>query len=194
MSLVLGVTGGIGSGKTTVCKIFSTLGVPVFYSDVEAKKAYQDPMIQMKVRAEISNEVFVNGELQPRKLADIVFNDRDKLEALNEIIHPYVAKLFAEWRLAQNAPYLIKEAAILFESGAYRQCDHTLLISCQETIRVQRVMERDGASESEVRARMSRQWSDERKRELAGFEIVNDGQRALIPQIMELHNQLKGIN
>lgn len=185
--LKIGITGGIGSGKSTVCSIFLKLGIPVYQADVEAKKLYADPEIKMKISVLFGDEIYQNGSLDRKKLASIVFQDKEKLEELNQIIHPAVAKHYESWLLDQNAPYVIKEAAIMFESGAYRGLDKVVTVACPEEIRLARVLKRDAASEEEVRGRMRHQMSERERIEKSDLQIVNDGKEMLLPQILKLH-------
>src|SRR5690606_22215644 len=151
---IVGITGGIGSGKTTVAKMFESLGIPVYYADDEAKNlTATSPVIREGLIGLLGEETFKNGVLDRKYMAGKIFNDKDLLEKANAIIHPQVALHFENWVSNQSTPYVLKEAAILFESGSYQQCDKTILITAPEDIRIQRVMERDGVSKEEVLAR-----------------------------------------
>lgn len=191
MGLKIGVTGGIGSGKSMICRIFKVLGIPVYDADKEAK----DIMVKdEKVIAAIKNafgehSYAGDGELNRSFLAETVFNNPEKLEQLNTIVHPAVIQAGADWAEAQSTGYSIKEAALLFESGSYTTLDYTILVTAPEEVRVERVMQRDGVSKEQVLARMDKQWSDEEKRKLADFVIVNDGSVSLIRHVMTLHEQ-----
>ncbi|MFT4679693.1 MAG: dephospho-CoA kinase [Flavobacteriales bacterium] len=189
---VLGVAGGIGSGKSVVCQIFRTLGIPVFDSDREAKACYNDLHVQELVSETFEVELFPNGQLDREKLASIVFTDKRKLQALNEIIHPEVAIRFDRWCSRQNAPFVIKEAAILFETGGQEICTQTALVISPQHLRIARITKRDGLSEGQVRDRMKNQWSDEDKMKLADFVVTNDKEHALIPQVKNIFNQVIG--
>lgn len=188
---IVGITGGIGSGKTTVCKIFEALGVPVYYADDRAKFLMaNDSRIKEKIIAEFGEEAFEQGKLNRVYLAQQVFNSESKLQKLNAIVHPVVAEDFEKWSgNHSDARYVMKEAAILFESGAYQRVDTTVLINAPEKLRLERVMKRDGSSENDVLQRMRNQWTDERKAKLADHMINNDGFELLIPQVLELHRQ-----
>lgn len=188
---ILGVTGGIGSGKSVVCDIFRTLGIPVFDSDREAKACYKDLRIQELVSEAFETELFQEGELDREKLASIVFSDKRKLQTLNGIIHPEVAQRFDRWCSRQNAPYAIKEAAILFETGGQEICSRTLLVCSPKHLRIARIKKRDGVSEKQIEARMQNQWSDEDKMKLAHFVVTNDVENALIPQVISIDVQMK---
>lgn len=188
---VWGVTGGIGSGKTTVCKIFSTIGIPIFYADEEAKLVLHSQEVIALIRNEFGEEVFSNEKLDTRKLAQIVFKDESKLKLLNGFIHPRVKNAFEQWCLIQNAPYVIKEAAIMFESGSYKNCDWVCNVSCSKEERKKRVSKRDGRSDTEIEFIMSKQWTEEERKKNADFIIENEFQK-LIPQVLHLHEIIVG--
>ena len=187
--LKIGITGGIGSGKTTVCKIFEVLRVPVFYADDAAKSVMNtDPELISALKSEFGNEIYSDeGILDRKALASIVFNNKEALAKLNGLVHPAAIQAFEDWSRVQGSPYVIKEAAILFESGSYKDCDYTVLVYTPQDLRVRRVMERDGVTAEQVLTRIDKQMPEEQKRELADFEIVNDGKRPLLPQVLELH-------
>ncbi len=187
---VLGITGGIGSGKSVVCQLFLTLGIPVFDSDREAKARYGDVRIQELVSNSMGENLFPDGKLDREKLAAIVFSDKQKLEALNGIIHPEVALKFDTWAAEQDAPFVIKEAAILFETGGQQRCSKAALVTSPQHLRLSRIMKRDGVTEEQVRARMKNQWSDEQKRKLADFEITNNEELPLIPQVKAIYDEM----
>lgn len=187
--LRIGITGGIGSGKTTVCKIFEVLQIPVFYADDAAKSVmHEDRQLIDALKAEFGHEIYTKNESLDRKaLANIVFNNEKALEKLNSLVHPAAIQAFADWGNAQDALYVIKEAAILFESGSDKDCDFTILVFTPEDLRIKRVMERDQVSEKEVRTRIDKQMPEEEKRRRADFIIMNDGKTALLPQVLNLH-------
>lgn len=187
---VIGITGGIGSGKTTTCQIFEQLGVPVYYADVRAKQLMVEDPLKSKVVQAFGERAYNNGQLDRSYLAKEVFNSKEKLSVLNGIVHPAVGDDFDEW-LEQNSkvPYVLKEAAILFESGAYHAVDYTVLVIAPEDVRINRVMQRDGSTRDEVLQRMNNQWTQERKAKLADHIINNDGSHMLIPQVLELHQK-----
>jgi dephospho-CoA kinase len=188
---IVGITGGIGSGKTLICKVFATLGIPVFHADDEARSLYETrPEILQQLAGLFGQDLIENNGLNKARLAGIVFNDPQKLQQLNQLIHPAVGELFRAWVFRQNAPYVLREAAILLESGSYHDCDDIILVTAPESIRVKRVMKRSQLSESEIRMRMSRQWSDDQKRVYANYEIRNDDASLLIPQILSIHQKL----
>jgi len=186
------ITGNIGSGKTTVCKIFKSLGVPVFYADSEAKKLYVDVDVISAVENVFGPDVFdENRQLIRQKLAEIVFRDASSLKTLNGILYPRLLQRYRRW-LAENArhPYTLHEAAVIYENRLEKQFDVIINVSASEIIRFNRIKKRDGFSDKEIKNRMQQQWPDEKKNRLADFVIVNDGSRFLIPQVMEIHNKL----
>jgi len=193
MQLKIGVTGGIGSGKSVVCRIFNVLGIPVFDADAEAKRLMTtEASLRNAIRAEFGTEAYhEDGTLNRPYLADQVFNDEQRLKILNGLVHPVVIRKGEQWAQQQKAPYTIKEAALLFESGSFKLNHYTILVSAPVGIRIERVMQRDGVTAEQVKARMERQWPDERKRQLADFVIVNDGIQALIPQVLALDKQFR---
>jgi dephospho-CoA kinase len=193
MALIVGITGGIGSGKSTICSVFRLLGVPVFEADAEAKKLTNtSSAIKTGLIDLFGNDIYTtNGTINRKKLAGIIFNDEVQLTKVNELIHPVVRSEFKTWVKKQNAPYVVHEAAILFESGFYKMMNYTILVSAPENIRTNRVANRDGATLEQVKERMGKQWPDEQKRELASFEIKNDNKELIIPQIIRIDTQLK---
>lgn len=190
--LKIGITGGIGSGKTTVCRIFEVLGIPVFYADKEAKSLMNtDEILVEGVKETFGQESYsAKGELNRKYLADIVFADDEELKKLNELVHPAVFRAFDAWiKKQQKAPYVIKEAALLFESGSYKVCDYSILVTSPLELKIQRVMQRDAVSREMVLARMSKQLSEEQKQPMADFILKNDEQLLVIPQVLELHRR-----
>jgi dephospho-CoA kinase len=190
--LKVGLTGGIGSGKSLAARIFSILGVPVYNADAEAKRLMsQDPGLLMQLRQAFGTEVI--GEQGPdrRALAKIIFNDARAMELVNSLVHPVVASDFQGWLESQAYPYIIKEAAIIFETGLHRHLDTVILVTAPEQVRLQRVMVRDGETEINVRRRMENQWPDEKKMPLAGLVVNNDGTSPLLPAILEMDRNLR---
>lgn len=187
----IGVTGGIGSGKTTVCKIIEKLGFPVFYSDLEAKNLMlHSATVVSAVKSIFGESAYREGQINRSHLAQIVFNNPSLLNELNQIIHPEVRKAFDAFAQENvNQKLVFNEAAILFETGAYKNFDFTILVSAPIELRVKRVCERDHVSEQDVLKRMQNQWPDENKIPLADFVIHND-QQALKPQIESVINVL----
>jgi len=190
MGLKIGITGGIGSGKTFICRLFQMLGVPVYNADEEAKKLMNtDSRIREKLVAQFGQAVYKDGQLDRAFLARVVFSDAQKLQILNSIVHPIVIQEAKDWAARQKTRYSLKEAALLFESGSYKELDYTILVTAPLDLRVQRVMHRDGITEQQVRERISKQLSDEEKLQLTDFVIVNDGITPLLPQVWTLHQK-----
>lgn len=191
--LKVGLTGNIGSGKTLVSRIYHAIGIPVFYADGEAKSLMiQDGTLRKRITRLIGPEAYIADQLNTRYIADVVFHNDEKLHKLNKLVHPVVHAALRDWfaSLPPETPYGIEEAALLFESGGHRNMDAVIVISAPETLRIQRVMERDNVKRSDVLARMNRQMKEEEKTRLADFVIVNDGTRLLIPQIWYIHQKL----
>jgi dephospho-CoA kinase len=189
----IGLTGGIGSGKSVVARIFQALHIPVFNSDLRARKILETDSDVRKAIVELLGEGAYDGE-SPRRawIASRVFNNEALRKGLNQIVHPAVGRAFDKWLLEHSdAPYIIKEAAIIFETGIYRDLDATILVTAPRKVRVDRIRERDGMAEEEIEKRMAAQWSDEKKLDYADFSISNGLQDALIPQVLEIHKQLK---
>jgi len=192
MMLKIGITGGIGSGKTTVCKVFELLGVPVFYADDVAKSImHTDPILKSGILDAFGQNSYAqSGELNRSYISSIVFNDKHELEKLNSLVHPAVFRAFDNWILSQKeASYVIKEAALLYESDAYKMCDQTILVISPIVSRISRVSVRDGISAADIQLRMNRQFSDEQKMKFADHILNNDEKQLLIPQIIQLHQQ-----
>jgi len=188
----VGVTGGIGSGKTLVCEVFKRLGISVYNADNEAKNILNS---NTEVRKSIENyygqDIYQKHILSKKKLAEIIFNNTEAIQKINSIVHPVVQQNFIEWcKLQENKPYVIEEAAIIFESGAYKELDYTINVFAPEQIRIQRVMERDRATIEDVKNRMQNQMNDDERVKLANFTIINDGTKMIIPQILEIHSKI----
>ena len=185
----IGLTGGIGSGKSFVAEIFRHLGVPVFSSDDAGRDLQNsDPEVQAAMRKLLGDVFLPDGTLDRQKVAGIVFNDPEKLKQLNEIVHPAVGKAFGKFCVDHaHAKFVIKEAAIIFEAGIDKHLDGTILVTAPDAVRIQRVMKRDGISEDEVRARMARQWPDMKKLPLAKWKITNDGKAPLLKQVLKIN-------
>ncbi|NJW51456.1 dephospho-CoA kinase [Salinimicrobium oceani] len=187
----LGLTGGIGSGKTTVANFFKELGVPVFIADLEARKIMEEDVeVQEKIKRLLGDEAYSNGHPNRKFIASQVFPDKNKLERLNDIIHPAVAQYFERWKHEQDAEYVVYEAAILFEKGGYKKCDFNLLITAPLSEKIKRVQMRDRSSPEEIEARMNHQWTDERKAELADFVIENLDLTRTRAAVLKLHETL----
>jgi dephospho-CoA kinase len=182
---VIGLTGGIGSGKSIVARVMETLGVPVFDADRAALALYdEDEALLTEVKERFGDSVIQpGGQLNRQALASIVFNDVEALKQLNAMVHPRVAKKFDAWKKMQKASAVIREAAILFESGSASDCDVVIVVTAPEDLRVARVQKRNGWSDAEVRARMKRQWTEMQLLESADAVIVNDDKHLLLPQV-----------
>lgn len=190
--LRIGVTGGIGTGKTTVCRIFEALGYPVFYADTEAKNVMvSDPELVEQIKVTFGEEVYTKeGNLDRKLLSNIVFHDRAKLDKLNALVHPATLRAYENWERQQQAPLSFKEAALLFETGSHQLSDYNILVTAPRELRIKRVMERDQVTSESVLARIDKQMSDEAKSKLADFIIDNSGDRALIPQVLKITESL----
>lgn len=191
-----GITGGIGSGKSTVCRIFEQLGVPVYDADASAKWLLaHDPELISGVKQIFGPEAYTtDGAYNRPFIAREAFSQPEKLAALNAIAHPAVERHARHWhedQMRAGAPYTLKEAALMIESGSVQFIDFLIVVTAPEALRVQRVIARDGLSETEIRARMARQLPEEKKIELAQAVIVNDGEHSLVQQVWELHQKLK---
>lgn len=190
--LKVGITGGIGSGKTTVCKIFEVLGIPVFYADAEAKRIMNtDDLLMSSIRQQFGDNAYSEtGQLNRSYLAGVVFNDEIELEKLNKLVHPAVFRAFNEWVQAQKGvPYVVKETALLFESEAYKLCNYTILVSSTAELKIRRVIQRDNISKNEVELRMKKQFTDVKTAKLADFIVTNDEKELLLPQVIGLHEK-----
>lgn len=188
----VGLTGNIGSGKSTAARIFSALGVPVFYADLQAKQLYHDTEVIREVIGLFGDDVTdADGKVVFQHLAKVVFNDPEKLRQLNALIHPMVREKYYSWLNShENQAYTVQEAAIMMESGLYKQMDAVVVITAPENQRLQRILGRDGATEEEVRKRMSQQLPEKKLMEIADFVVKNDDQTLLIPQILDIHKRL----
>lgn len=194
--LKVGLTGGIGSGKTLISQVFIKLGIPVFNADSEAKKiTNSDKFVINALKTEFGDDIYIDDKINRNKLAELIFKDQEVLKKVNSIIHPKVREYFALWYAKQNSPYVIEEAAILFESGVNKELDFTINVHADELVRVDRVKLRDNITIEKIKDRMQNQLSDEKRIELADFTIYNDGDQMVLPQILKIHNQiLKGID
>ena len=192
--LKIGLTGGIGSGKSTVAKIFETLGIPVYYADAEAKRLMNsNETLKVSIRQYFGEAAYKNDELDRKYLADIVFNTPEKLELLNALIHPVTINDAEEWMQKQVAPYSIKEAALLFESGAAENLDFIIGVYAPQALRIRRVMKRDGLPEEEILKRINRQINEEMKMKLCDFVVTNNEQELLVPQVLKLHQHFSSL-
>ncbi len=190
---VVGITGGIGSGKSIICLIFKSLGVPVYNADESVHSLYdRHPEITKRIGKEISeNALDKNGKINRKNLAEIVFSNPDKLKILNGIVHPAVKEDFENWLSNhKNFPYVLKEAAILFESGAYKACDKIITVTSPIELRISRVRERDHKSRAETEQIISKQLDDAEKIKKSDFIIINDETQLVLPQVLKIHSAL----
>lgn len=192
MTIKVGITGGIGSGKSFVSSIFKTMGIPFYDADREAKFLMNhDPDLRRGLIDIFGVEVYqADGSLDRRWLAKQVFGDSDKLNLLNSIVHPIVIRHAERWAEKQIAAYSLKEAALLIESGSYKSLDCLILVRAPEPLRIERVMQRDNVSRAEVIERINKQMTEEEKQKYVNFTILNDGVSPLLPQILQIHQQI----
>jgi dephospho-CoA kinase len=187
----VGITGGIGSGKSTVARIFEVLGIPVYYADEAAKQLMNtDPVIRKGIIREFGEEAYKNGMLDRKYLALQVFNNEEKLSKLNALIHPQTIADAESWAEAQQSPYTLKEAALIFESGSQNKLDFIIGVYAPAALRIKRTMHRDGISREEVIARMNKQIEENIKMRLCDAVIMNDDRHMVIPQVLQLHELL----
>ncbi len=188
----VGLTGGIGSGKTLVCEIFKLLDIPVFHADDEAKKFLYSPKVIQELTRIFGKEVIDNsGNINKKALADIVFNNTVALETLNSVIHPLVFKRFYEWCIQySNFEYVIQEAAVLFESGFYKKFDIVVSITAPKDLRLKRVAGRDQTPVQSIKERMDKQWPDDKRNRLSDYIINNDDKHLVIPQVLGIHQRI----
>ncbi|GAA4302870.1 dephospho-CoA kinase [Aestuariibaculum suncheonense] len=188
---VVGLTGGIGSGKTTVAKAFEALGIPVYIADLEAKKLMvTSEVIKTKLVELFGEEVYLDNELNKPFIANIIFNDKTYLQKMNAIVHPEVHKHFDAWKLKQKAPYVIKEVAILFENGGNKQCDLVITVTAPLELRIERLLKRDNTTKEKIEAIMKNQWSDEDKIALSDFVVNNVNLEKTKAQVVRIHEQI----
>jgi dephospho-CoA kinase len=188
--LRIGLTGGIGSGKSTVARIFEVLGIPVYDADSASKKLMtENKDLKKGIKNGFGEEAYANGILNRKYLAEQVFNDPGKMALLNSLVHPATIKDAEEWMKKQKTPYLIKEAALIFESGSQKQLDFVIGVKAPMALRLQRIIQRDHVSVTQVKARMDMQMDEAIKMRLCKYVIVNDEQQLLIPQVLELHEK-----
>jgi dephospho-CoA kinase len=188
--LRIGITGGLGSGKSTVCHIFRFIGVPVYEADLAARRLMQeDEALQQSIRATFGADSYVNGAPNRPYLAQVVFGNAAKLQELNQLVHPAVFRDFESWCAEQQAPYAIKEAAIIFESGSQRQLHSVVAVLAPTELRIQRAMLRDGAERKAIESRMAHQLPQEILTQKSQHLIFNDGKHPLIPQVLALHQR-----
>ncbi|MBN8838260.1 MAG: dephospho-CoA kinase [Sphingobacteriia bacterium] len=188
--LKIGLTGGIGSGKSIVSKIFETLGIPVFDADTAAKMVMEeDETLKQQLKAAFGEAVYENNKLNRKYLAGIVFTDKDELNKLNALVHPAAIEMGLQWAAKQQSPYIVKEAALMFEAGSAFNLDYVIGVSAPRHLRILRTMQRDHISREEVMARMNKQIDEEVKMKLCDFVVLNDEQELLLPQVLSLHKK-----
>jgi dephospho-CoA kinase len=189
--LKLGVTGGIGSGKTTVCRIFNVLGVPVFSADSDARVIMDsDEAVISQVNSFTGKDMYKGGQLDRIEMARLIFNDRKLLDKINSIIHPIVIGRFLEWEKTEDAPYVILEAAILFESGASKLLDRVLTVTAPVEERIERVVKRNNLTREQVIERINNQSDDQFKISLSNFVINNSDNDMIIPAVLRIHEEM----
>ena len=192
MATMIGLTGGIGSGKSVVAKVFATLGIPVFNADEEAKRIMQTSTeIKTKLIEQFGTDIYNESGLDKEKLASIVFNDPFQLQLLNAIVHPLTIQAAKDWAAKQTSPYVIKEAALIFESGAADGLFKVIGVTAPLSLRTHRVMQRDGITKDQVDARMRNQISDTIKMRLCDYVIENNNQQMVIPQVLEIDKEIR---
>lgn len=191
MILRIGLTGGIGSGKTIVARVFEVLGIPVYYADQEAKRIInENEIVKEQIIAQFGEIAYINNELNRSYIASIVFKDKSKLDLLNAIVHPITLKESECWMQSQNTLYAIKEAALIFESGAHKHLDFIIGVSAPLQLRIQRVVARDTTNAQDVYRRIENQMNEEDKLNLCDAIIINDEQQLVVKQVLALHDRL----
>lgn len=191
MMLKIGLTGNIGSGKTSVAHVFEVLGIPVFYADDESKKLLTDSKVKKQLVKLFGEAILTKSkEVNKQKLASLVFTDKEKLKDLNELLHPLVYQRYLNWIEVQQANYTILEAAILFESGFNKYVHQSICVYADKKSRIKRIIKRDHFEKADIEARIKNQWSDEKKNALADFIINNNEDEMIIPQILKIHKTL----
>ncbi len=189
--LKIGLTGGIGSGKSTIAKVFEVLEIPVYYADKAAKELMnKNELLKQQLIFHFGENTYIDGILNRKYLGEIVFSNKEKLELLNSLVHPATIADAAKWFQQQKAPYVIKEAALLFESGSAEGLDYVIGVSAPETIRIKRVTDRDAVDAAEVKKRMYNQLDETIKMKLCDFIIRNNEQEMILPQVLHLHKEL----
>ncbi|HVM88313.1 MAG TPA: dephospho-CoA kinase [Puia sp.] len=189
--LKIGLTGGIGSGKSTVAKIFEVLGIPVYYADDAAKRLMnENEGLKQQIIKHFGENAYIDGMLNRDYISSLVFNNKEKLELLNSLTHPAVIDDSEEWLTLQTSSYIIREAALVFESGINKSLDYVIGVSAPEQLRIERVMKRDHVAKEQVLARMKNQLNEDKKIQLCDFVVYNNEQQLIIPQILKLHEQI----
>ncbi|GGE21701.1 dephospho-CoA kinase [Psychroflexus salis] len=193
--ITLAITGGIGSGKTTVVNYFKSLGCPVFIADIEAKKLMNTSKnLKQAIVKSFGEQTYLNGKLNKAYLSEQVFSKPEKLNLLNQLVHPVVANAFSEWKTKQTSPLLIYEAAIIFEKNKQNQFDYTALVTAPKDEKIERIQKRDNTSYAQIEARMQHQWDDNRKKKLADFIINNEELIKTEQKVQEIYKYLKNIH
>lgn len=191
MSIKLGVTGGIGSGKSTVCKVFSVLGVPVFYADMEARIIMEhEQSVIDQVNSIAGKDMYETGSLNRQELATLIFNNKDLLDKVNNLVHPVVLEAFNKWEMRQSSPYAVLESAVLFESGTSNYLDKIALVIAPIEERIQRVMKRNGFTREQVLERIRNQADESEMVKLSDYIINNSDNQMVIPAILKIHDEL----
>lgn len=187
----IGLTGGIGVGKTFVAKLFHQMGIPVFNADIEAKKCMvSDSELIKNIKLIFGNVIYIDGKLQKEILASIIFSDIKKLNKLNALVHPVVKQSFLDWCEKQESEIVVKEAAILFESNSHIGLDKVICVTAPENIRIQRVQQRDNDSINQIKSRIESQMKQSEKVKLSDYIIVNDGVELILPQVIKIISQI----
>ena len=195
MTLKIGITGGIGSGKSTVAKVFETLGIPVYYADARAKVIMnEDPQLRKQLIQHFGAEAYKDNELNRHFIASQVFNNEEKLATLNSVVHPITIADGINWMDAQTTPYALKEAALIFEAGAENVLDYVIGVSSPLELRIERVMRREDIEKEKVQERIDKQMNEDEKMKLCDFIIYNDEKQLIIPQVLALHEKLVSLS
>lgn len=189
--ITVALTGGIGSGKTTVAKAFASLGIPIYIADDEAKALMnRSKIIKRKLIKLFGEEAYIEGKLNRPFLANAIFNDKSMLEQMNAIVHPKVGSHFNKWKAKQKSPYVIKEAAIIFENGSFKNYDYIIAVVAPKSLRIERVLNRDNTTKEKILAIMKNQWDDREKIRHSHFVIQNKTLKSTQSQVQEIHNKL----
>lgn len=192
--LRIGLTGGIGSGKSTAASIFEVLGIPVYYADIQARRIMNgDLILKETIKNNFGEKAYVNDELNRPYISSIVFNDKEKLDLLNSFVHPATMKDGEAWMQKQKTPYAIHEAALIFEAGINKRLDYVIGVSALEELRISRAMKRSNVSHQDVLNRINHQMNEEEKMKRCDFILTNDEQQLLLPQVLALHEKLLSI-
>ncbi len=191
--LHVGITGGMGSGKSTVCSVFAQLGIPVYNSDAQAKWLIAN-RLEKEISQSFGQDIFENNVLNKSLLASRAFNSKENTQRLNDIVHPAVGQDYLEWRSTCKAYYTLKEAALLIEAGSYKTLDKLIVVVAPVETRIERILQRDSISIDEIEARISKQLSDEERLHYADYVIDNSGTQSLIKQVISIHENLKGLS